>query len=247
MEEAKAVSKPVDSKPGHKEVKRQGKIGEYIKLIEDKAGCKAGDICKVDHLTSSGNCGVYVIKPDGNKSQCICNKYYVVLEGYQPDSKPEEPKPFKKAKVGDTIKVVKNVGGHVPLIYIGDIQTVESVDNSRFPNVSTKKGNVFYDEDAEYIILKEAPEKPETPETIQVGDTVKVIRDSLTCSVYEEFIKKYASQFIQKYENNYSPENGDLGTVVGIGTRETFKDKAYTVLSNGKVFCMCEKGIEKVR
>ncbi|HWT74342.1 MAG TPA: hypothetical protein VN258_06445 [Mobilitalea sp.] len=163
MEEAKAVSKPTDSKAEQKEVKRQGKIGEYIKIVKaNPVGIKYnnGDVFKVV-LLPSGNCGVKVNIAGEKEPRCICNSEYVVLENYQSYSKPEEPKPFVKAKVGDKIKVVKKYEYHSPDV-MGNTYTVNEVDRV---GVWADDNNIyFWDKNAEYIIIEKAkPEPVKTP------------------------------------------------------------------------------------
>jgi hypothetical protein len=132
-----------------REVKRPAKVGEWIKIVNEY-GCHRpsvnnGAVLYVDHLTQ------------GKAATSVGNNFvpdeYVVLENY----KPEEPKPFKKAKVGDKIKIVKIATTHGPAVEIGALQVVRDIYSSA---VSTDQ-NYYEDKHEEYIIIEEAPQKPE--------------------------------------------------------------------------------------
>ena len=93
-----------------REVKRHANVGEYIKVLStdscDTGRFKVGDILKVTKEPGS---------PWNGKAVCfngtinvIEDKQYVVLEGYKP-----EKEEHRKAKVGDTIKVLRDNGGAV--------------------------------------------------------------------------------------------------------------------------------------
>jgi hypothetical protein len=186
----------IPTEPTVKEVSRQGKVGEYIKLLENKSGCSTGDICKVDHLTTAGDCGVYAIKPSGEISLCICNKYYVVLEGYVPEDKPIEKPTVKEVKrpaeAGEWIKIVAayHLTAHeeAPEYRNGDILMVSQSTDGR---VRVKHVGEYI-EHREYVVLENyqppidsKPEEPkplpstETPKPFRkakVGETVKIIK-----------------------------------------------------------------------
>lgn len=87
-----------DVKPdnGVREVKRKAKVGEYVKVVNEKSvfnTYKNGDIFKVNYVTASG---------------CICknaglwHEEYVVLENYKPEKEPEKK---DEICVGDTVKI----------------------------------------------------------------------------------------------------------------------------------------------
>jgi hypothetical protein len=171
------------STPTVKEVSRKAKVGEYIKLTASKAGGNAGDICKVDHLTKANDCGVYVILPTGETSLCICNKYYVVLEGYTPDVKPEVKEVKRHANPNDFIKIVRASGtnrkykdGDILKVKYCHSTTAVTVYDFEFPGIC----------DTEYVVLEDyVPEdKPtviEVERPAKVGEWVKILSvDSFT-------------------------------------------------------------------
>lgn len=104
------------NKTGAREVKRPAKPGEYIKIVSVWAnvGYKNGDILKVIRRFNENS-----VVFDDTKI-CVCDDEYVVLEGYKP-----EKEEHRKAKVGDTIKVLRDNGGRVKP---GTVWTVKSVD-----------------------------------------------------------------------------------------------------------------------
>lgn len=119
--------KPIEDKPKEvREVKREAKVGEYIKLTEEMFSFdKAGDVLKVnavcndyaetlprDHPRRTGN------SVTGHWSYPSEN--YVVLENYTPETEPKEEPRFE---VGDKAKVIGNKlsGHHFP---IGEIVRV---------------------------------------------------------------------------------------------------------------------------
>lgn len=232
------------SKPAVKEVKRPAKVGEWIKVVESdchKYGCyEPGDIIYVTKEYEPN----LVVEGYNRGTTCrLVEREYVVLENYDYSLGFPKNEPFRKAKVGDKIKVVRDDGNHYPSPTIGEIHEVTSFSNS-IPGVWTNKNNVFWDTDQEYIIIEEAPEVKS--DTIEIGDTVRVVGSLRTCDTYLKFIETNAKDFISKYENGYCPTNGDTGIVVGQGKHERYAGNYYVVLSKGKAFCIGEKGIDKV-
>lgn len=80
----------------------------------------------------------------------------------------------------------------------------------------------------------------------KVGDSIRIISNWETCSCYKGFIRRNAPKYIDKFENGYAPNVGDIGKVVGIGEHSLYsKPNQYlAVLSNGRVFCIGERGVE---
>lgn len=138
-----------------KEVKRPAKISEWIKITKNHADdrFKKDEKYKIMALSEDGR-GLYVSHPQGYQCETgyayITGKDYVVLENHHQDA--PQPVKFRKAKVGDRIKIVKKER-HDPTVEIGDIFTVTSTGNQIAPCVRTEQHNVFYDEKEEYIIL----------------------------------------------------------------------------------------------
>lgn len=91
-----------DVKPddGVREVKRKAKVGEYVKVVNEKSifnTYKNGEIFKVTYVTKSG----CVCK--NSEKQCgLWHEEYVVLENYKPEKEPEKK---DEICVGDTVKV----------------------------------------------------------------------------------------------------------------------------------------------
>lgn len=137
-----------------REVERPAKVGDWIKVVNsiacDHVGYNNGEILKVESLYRG-----YEVQGVVEKPYHIVAREYVVLENYQPDSNTES-KPFVKAKVGDKIEIINAMGGHGPIVKNGDVFMITSIDDY---TVKTSH-NVFFDEDAEYIIAEEAPRKP---------------------------------------------------------------------------------------
>lgn len=251
---------PIDSNPepeqpisssGMREVKRPAKSGEYVKVVnafnipetDGKDEYANGDVLKIIRVTGSQARYAEGMADDG-KDHVLLHSEYVVLENFDYSVFPKN-EPFKKAKIGDKIKVVKDATYHVPKITIGDVQTVDWIGNDV---VGTSAGNAYYDTNQEYIIIEEAQAAPapEAAPVINIGDTVKVTDNGKTCSLYDGFINKYAPSFFGKFLKGYSPMNGDTGVVVGKGLHD-FGGTYYVVLANSKAFCISGKGIQKVR
>lgn len=256
LENYQPEDKSIDSNPeleqpissaSMREVKREAKAGEYVKVVNarnvpvlnGKPEYQNGDILKI----LNSNCGQATYaegKAENGRYRVLNTHEYVVLENFDYSVFPKN-EPWRKAKVGDKIKVVRDIGGHGPEVIIGDVHLVTRMTLS-CDGVWTDKRNVFLDKDQEYIIIEEAPE------AIQIGDTVKVVNYGHTCDTYRDFIKKYAKGFYHKYAHGYTPNNGDIGVVVGKGKHERYVNKDYyVVLANDKVFCISEEGIEKVK
>lgn len=94
------MGKDVKSDNGVREVKRKAKVGEYVKVVNEKSVSntyKNGEIFKVTYVTKSG----CVCK--NSEKQCVLwHDEYVVLENYKPEKKPEKK---DEICVGDTVKV----------------------------------------------------------------------------------------------------------------------------------------------
>lgn len=153
-------------KPTVKEVHRPAKVGEWIKVVkaERSEDCyQNGAVYQVTRVHDDAEYGVYI---NTKKTQFACaiigrigsfiwTREYVVLENYTPE--PEAPQPFKKAKVGDKIKIVKVAKNHQPKVKVGYILTVDCVRESYI----TTERNVFTDSDQEYIIVEKVDENQE--------------------------------------------------------------------------------------
>jgi len=134
----------------YREVSRHAEVGEWIK-VTDVSGYQYGKYILGDIMTVDQDYGVSGVAQCIHKgSTCrLLDDEYVVLENYTPEAKPE---PFRKAKVGDKIKVVKVAGYHIPMVNNGDHFIVRSTDET---SVDDGK-NVFWDLNKEYEIIEEA-------------------------------------------------------------------------------------------
>lgn len=96
-----------DVKPdnGVREVKRKAKVGEYVKVVNEKSifnTYKNGEIFKVTYVTKSG----CVCK--SSEKQCgLWHEEYVVLENYKPEEKAQE-KDDSVIHVGDMVEVINS-------------------------------------------------------------------------------------------------------------------------------------------
>jgi hypothetical protein len=264
---------PIDSKPepeqpvsstSMREVKREARVGEIIKVVNADStyhyGYDNGDIIKVEKLHDEYFKNGVVMKP-----YHIIAREYVVLENFDYSVFPKNA-PFVKAKVGDKIKVVKGGIGHGPEVKKDDVMVVDEVN--RFSvganNPRSTGRNWFEDKYQEYIIIEEAPEVKKfqpIPQsvieevrrwqnvpfgkdtTINIGDTVKVVDKGNNYSGSIAFVEKHAKDFTKLYNNEYffQPNNGDIGVIIAMA------EKKYVVLIGQNVFVMGDTGIEKVR
>ena len=88
---------------GVREVKRKAKVGEYIKIVDEKSITgiyKNGDICMVIIVTDKA----VIMEKDGLLHGCAGHEEYVVLENYKPEEKTKE-KDNSEIHVGDMVEV----------------------------------------------------------------------------------------------------------------------------------------------
>lgn len=171
------------SKPTVKEVHRPAKAGEWIRVVKaepiksERQAYKNGDIFKVNKIHA---CCIEDVCVDG-VNYWIDYSEYVVLENYTPKlvATPIEnaPQPFRKAKVGDKIKVVKVREGHDPEVFNGDVLTVDEIHGDSIGAINPREGhNWFDDANQEYIILDET--KPVFKKA-KVSDKIKVVKGGI--------------------------------------------------------------------
>lgn len=236
--------------PNYREVKRPAKVGEWVKVVNALYACdcyKNGDILLVTRVHEDDGFGVYVNTPKTHKAiYCESNESflwtdeYVVLDNYQPTTDKPVEQPFKKAKVGDKIKIVKDTGGHGPKLKIGDIHTVTEIHGDC---VSTDMMNVLYDEHHEYIILEESKQD----NTINVGDTVEVVNAGSCYSTYPRWFDDFAPKYSSKYSYGNSVKNGFVGNVVAKHKHHDYNNTIYAIQNGDRaVYLMSEKGIKKI-
>lgn len=262
LENHQPEDKSIDSNPeleqpissaSMREVKREAKAGEYVKVVNarnvpvsnGKPEYQNGDILKIFN-SNHGQVTYADGKSDNGRYRVLNTSEYVVLENYDYSLGFPKNEPFRKAKVGDKIKVVRDSGhlkSQTTPVNIGDVLMVYRVTSDGvFANGDC---NYLADENQEYIIIEETPEVK--PDTIEIGDTVKVIGIGRVCSTYGKFVEMYAKEFYSKYSKGYEPKTGDIGVVVGIGEHESYREDYLVVLANGKVFCIHPEGVEKVQ
>lgn len=98
-----------DVKPdnGVREVKRKAKVGEYVKVVNEKSvfnTYKNGEIFKVTYVTKSG-----CICKNSEKQCGLWHEEYVVLENYKPEEKVQEQND-NEIHVGDMVEVARSGG-----------------------------------------------------------------------------------------------------------------------------------------
>lgn len=98
-----------DVKPdnGVREVKRKAKVGEYVKVVNEKYifnTYKNGEIFKVTYVTKSG-----CICKNSEKQCGLWHEEYVVLENYKPEEKVPEDND-SEIHVGDMVEVTRRGG-----------------------------------------------------------------------------------------------------------------------------------------
>lgn len=98
-----------DAKPdnGVREVKREAKVGEYVKVVNEKSvfnTYKNGEIFKVTYVTKSG-----CICKNSEKQCGLWHEEYVVLENYKPEEKVQEQND-NEIHVGDMVEVARSGG-----------------------------------------------------------------------------------------------------------------------------------------
>lgn len=254
LENYQPEDKSLDSNPeseqpttstGMREVKREAKAGDVIKIVNNDGNMsneyENGDILRVlkSDFTDYGGSAYY----KNERWKYAKPSEYVVLENYDYSLGHPKNEPFRKAKVGDKIKVVRDRISHLPEINIGDILAVKRVDGT---SITTTNGQILWDEDQEYIIIEEAPEVK--PDTIEIGDTVKVIDSGKCYSTYSDWFNKFAPKYASRYAYGQSVEKGFVGKVIAKHAHGLGGDMLYAIQNLGyEVYLIGEKGIEKVR
>lgn len=92
---------------GVREVKRKAKVGEYVKVVNEKSvfnTYKNGEIFKVTYVTKSG-----CICKNSEKQCGLWHEEYVVLENYKPEEKVQEQND-NEIHVGDMVEVARRGG-----------------------------------------------------------------------------------------------------------------------------------------
>ncbi len=164
---------PIDSKTepeqpisssGMREVKRVAKVGEYVRIVSAQCVPKTnnepeyqnGDVVKIIGDEGVANLMRYAEGTSDDGTQRILrSEEYIVLENFDYSVFPKN-EPWRKAKVGDKIKVIRdasNLRWQGPSVKEGDVLTVGAIDSD---GIRTTSGNYFWDKNQEYIITEEA-------------------------------------------------------------------------------------------
>lgn len=223
-------------KTGVKEVKRPAKLGEFIKAIRvdcaDEGRFRVGAILKVTSVPDEGFWK--------GKAVCYNNTYcvikhdqYIVLEGYSPDKaeSPAEPKEEnQKAKVGDTIKVLKDNGGPVTK---GTVWEVTRIDSCRLTVKNEKySGNYAVNLD-NYVVL--SPGKHRYTDS-QIEEAKRIVLDIIReyAEKDEQITIHHVKDSIAEYEAVIIHHDTDISAVpVCYGKKRYFFDSEYAVSKCG--------------
>lgn len=182
-------------KTGVKEVKRNAEVGEYIKIVKKLAEddpYETGDIFKVIRKSD------WFVGDVRVNSECKDDVYvdkleYVVLEGYKPEKaeSPAEPKEERrKAKVGDTIRVLKDNGGPVTA---GSVWEVTATDfNLGVKNGKSGGGYVVSRDN--YVVL--SPGKHRYTDS-QIAEAKRIVLD-----IIREYAEKVSYVLFNKSEDS---------------------------------------------
>ena len=150
---------------GIKEVKRNAKVGEYVKIVDASGACgkyKNGDILKIVDST-------VLVRYGHGDGEFLYDSEYVVLEGYEQDKqdKQGETKEPYKFKVGDIVKVKPESYGEYTIttsdMTIGKVTnvsergdiTIEVLKHKTMPDKVGKE----YDVKSKYFDLEEEATK----------------------------------------------------------------------------------------
>ena len=162
-----------------KEVKRRAKKGEYLKVIDASVtrdyNYSNGDILK---CTFVGSCGIQAEL--GAKYGTLADHEYVVLEGYKPDSERQPTEEKRKARVGDTIKILPGAidicHGYKP----GDTVLIDGKNENPGADGFIWGCGAALDE---YVIISPSGKHVWTPDEVERAKTI--VLDTIR-EIYEE-------------------------------------------------------------
>lgn len=190
------------SETGVKEIKRKAEVGEYIKTLcnSELGRFKKGDILKV--TDDCHDCDTWRGKAVGYNGthNVIQTEKYVVLEGYKPEQKEEH----RKAKVGDTVKVLHDNGGRV---YAGTVWKVKSVDSDGTLCITSTDDGLTWACNKDNYIVVSSGKRSYTPKQIEKAKKlcgemmVEALDDGKCCDVTKkepckEFEKRTGKKMI---------------------------------------------------
>lgn len=163
-------------------------------------------------------------------------------------SKPAVKEVKRPAKVGEWIRVT-DAGGHDNGTGVFMVTRLAKCSNG-WVYVNWRDIGVIRDD--QYVVLEnyQPEDKPldSKSETIEIGDTVKVIDTEKGYTTYPDWFDKFAPKYASRYAYSQSVENGFEGKVVAKHEHEFDGAMLYAIQQgNYKVYLIGEKGIEKVR
>lgn len=240
-----------------KEVKREAKVGEYIKIVDayaTKGKYKNGDILRVSKVFDSTGDTKHHIHFEGGGYTNIVGSEYVVLENYNPIKIVKQD----KYEIGDKVKIIdkwvdgcgENSKGEMDK-WLGKIMTVRTADSHyrMEEDLDEHCGNgwSWNTKCIEGKVVNTEPTKPKKDEPkFKVGDIVKVINTGETYSSYSSWsgLKNFKSHYVR----HKSPIKGKKYKVInlkkhdrGIFSLALIQDEDTT-----QVFIIGTVGIEKV-
>lgn len=230
--------------PKVKEVKRNAKVGEYIKIVDaynvpktnGKPDYKNGDILKVLKLTTlSGQVRYSEAEAEGLIGKFVNQKEYVVLEGYEPPTEEKKAEVVRKFKEGKIYVFRKELLGEK----LRNAGRWAEKCNGKIVHVDSKTNGTIDD----YSFSPEWCE--ELPFTI--GDTVKVTDAGETYSGFRSW------KGLGKYEQNFVCDKQPVTTkqykVINIEEHGKCENSILALIQDTdttQVFIINIKGIEKV-
>mgnify|MGYP000966058174 CR=1 FL=1 len=203
---------------GVREEERYAKVGEYVKVISgDGHAVPVGSIVKV---TGADNEGWIRVKccPEGYVDTLRTGQY-VVLKGYKPEQKEER----RKAKVGDTIKILPHAvdiqHGYKP----GDTVFIDGVKEKPAPDgFIWGCGASYSDDDAknEYVIISSGKHSYTTEQI----DEAKKLCGKMMAEAFDDKNTFSLSLLDKNYDKSSSAVNCEISRLRGAnGSKGTAK------------------------
>ena len=198
---------------GVREEERYAKVGEYVKVISgDGHAVPVGSIVKV---TGADNEGWIRVKccPEGYVDTLRTGQY-VALKGYKPEQKEEH----RKAKVGDTVKVLHDNGGRV---YAGTVWKVKSVDSNGMLRITHDDDGLTWACDKDNYIVLSSGKHSYTAEQI---DEAKKLCGKMMAEAFDDKNTFSLSLLDKNYDKSSSAVNCEISRLRGAnGSKGTAK------------------------
>lgn len=202
---------------GVREEERYAKVGEYVKVISgDGHAVPVGSIVKVTGADDNG--WIRVKCPEGYVD-ILRTGQYVVLKGYKPEQKEER----RKAKVGDTIKILQHAvniqRGYKP----GDTVFIDGVKEKPDPDgFIWGCGASYSDDDAknEYVIISSGKHSY----TAEQIDEAKKLCGKMMAEAFDDKNTFSLSLLDKNYDKSSSAVNCEISRLRGAnGSKGTAK------------------------